>query len=399
MGQGKHTVGIVLRCDNAGNIERIIRDELGVPVSAMGGGSFASLVDQGSIAKSANFLMEVKKCGAAFNWELNIPLADGVETLYFGGMVLDDSLLIAGAKAKHDTLELYQELMQMHNEQTNALRTALKTRVEQARSSAEQDNTLYNELSKLNNELITLQRELAKKNMELQRLDELKNQFLAIAAHDLRNPLDVILSYSEFLLDETELVLNKEHYEFLSIIHTSSQFMLQLVNDLLDISTIEAGKLELNLQPSDLIALATHNITLNNVLAKKKGLYIVFDYAPDLPTMLIDPGKINQVLNNLISNAIKYSHPDSRIEISITHVGEYITITIKDYGKGIPEDALGKLFKPFGRLSTAGTAGEKSVGLGLAICHKIIQAHQGKIWVESKQEAGSTFYVALPVPG
>jgi signal transduction histidine kinase len=245
--------------------------------------------------------------------------------------------------------------------------------------------------------LVTLQRELAKKNAELERLNRQKNEFLGMAAHDLRSPLGVIWSYSEFLLNEISDQLNDEHLEFLSIVKQSSEFMLNLVDDLLDVSAIESGKLQLNLEPTDLTALVEHNVTLHRILAEKKQIHLTLYCEGDLPNIQLDPAKIQQVLDNLITNAVKYSFPARSVEIRVDRRGEEALISVRDEGPGIPADELDSLFTWFGTTSVKATDGEKSIGLGLAIVRKIVRGHRGRIWVESEVNQGTTFYVSLPL--
>jgi signal transduction histidine kinase len=257
--------------------------------------------------------------------------------------------------------------------------------------------TLRKNLLSANNELSNLGRELQKKNAELVKLNDLKNQFLGMAAHDLRNPIGVILTYSDFILEEAGKVLGEEHRQFLTTIHKSSDFMLSILNDLLDITKIESGRLELDLEPADLTALIDHNVTLNRVLAVKKSIQIQFQHDEDLPPTPVDRGKIDQVLNNLISNAVKFSVAGTTVVVRAFRSDGQVTVSVKDEGPGIPEEERQKLFRPFSRTSVQSTGGEKSTGLGLAIVKKIIQGHRGKIWVESGIGIGSTFYFTLPL--
>jgi signal transduction histidine kinase len=192
-------------------------------------------------------------------------------------------------------------------------------------------------------------------------------------------------------------LLSEEDLEFLSIIQSSSEFMLHMVEDLLDVSAIESGRLNLNLQPTDLSALVEHNVMLNRVLAEKKQIHLSFQATGDLPTSLLDPAKIEQVLNNLISNAVKFSYPASSVAIRVCKDQDRALISVKDEGQGIPADEIDKLFKWFGKTSIKGTKGEGSAGLGLAIARRIVLGHQGTIWVESEAGKGSTFYVSLPI--
>lgn len=257
--------------------------------------------------------------------------------------------------------------------------------------------TLRRTMVGLNNDLSNLNRELQKKNAELVKLNDLKNQFLGIAAHDLRNPLGAIHTLSEFLLDEAGERLSQEHLQFIEVIHSSSRFMLTLLDQLLDIARIEAGRLDLDIQPADMIALVKSCVDLNQVIASKKRIRIRFDHYEFIPIVEMDSMKIEQVLHNLISNAVKYSPPDTLVTVSVFLSGENITVSVADQGPGIPPQDIQNLFKPFSRTSVKAPGGEKSTGLGLAIVHKIVLGHLGKIWVESKVGLGSTFYFSLPL--
>jgi signal transduction histidine kinase len=354
--------GFILLCDRQGKILRIIHNSFGDRASIFPEQPLAAVVDQSSVSKSLDFLATVRAEGAVFDWELNFPLAGKLTALYFTGYTLDSHLLIVARPPDFGRSQLY-----------------------------------YDQLSRLNNELSTLHRELAKKNAILEQLNTQKNQFLGMAAHDLRTPLNVILAYSEFVLEEAAEVLSQEHLEFISIIRSSSQFMFQVIDDLLDIAQIEAGKLNLDRQPTDIISLVAHNINLNRVLMAKQQRQLVFQHPEHLPELLVDAAKIEQVLNNLITNAAKFSGPGSTVTVSLTRQQDTVIISVKDEGRGIPEAELGRLFKPFGRTSVQSTTGERSTGLGLVIVRKIVEGHQGKIWVESEVGKGSTFYFSLPL--
>ncbi len=397
MKEQKPDIGIVFLCDLDGTVLEVIRDELGLTDRIHTGKSLSTIVDRGSLGKSLNFIVEIKSKGAAFDWQLGVPILDLVEVLSFAGALWNERLLIVAAKTADGLEKLVNELTQMGNEQINSLRSAMKAHADLKKNQKQKESTLYDELGRLNNELANLQRELTKKNIELEKLNEEKNRFLGIAAHDLRNPLNAIQMYSEFLSDEASEILTPEQIEFVSIIHSSSQFMLRLVNDLLDVAKIESGKLELDLTRTDLIDLIRHNVTLNNTMASKKNISIDFHYDQDIPETLVDTAKIEQVLNNLIVNAIKFSNQGSVINVKVARSGKEAVISVKDQGQGIPDGEIDKLFKPFQRTSVRSTGGEDSTGLGLAIVRKIVMGHQGTVWVESEVGKGSTFYVALPL--
>lgn len=231
---------------------------------------------------------------------------------------------------------------------------------------------------------------------KLRALNDQKNRFLGMAAHDLRNPIGGILGYSEMILEEEGL--DEEVKTLVTKIQSSSQFMLRLLNDLLDISQIESGKLDLNLQRTDLVRLVTQNVELNRIIAGKKNIKVELQHGPDVPELDIDGSKIEQVLSNLISNGIKYSFPNTTVTVTLERLPEEVLIRVQDQGQGIPAEELHKVFQEFQKTSVKSTAGEKSTGLGLAIVKKIVEGHRGRIGVESEVGKGSTFYVSLPLP-
>lgn len=253
------------------------------------------------------------------------------------------------------------------------------------------------ELQEVNQKLLEAQRELREKNKELEKVNAQKDRFLGMAAHDLRNPLGHISTVADILLEDLDGKITPQQRELLEITRSSSHFMLDLVNDLLDIAKIESGKLNLNLQETDLAALVSRNVAQNTALADKKQIHLEVEVPDDLPPLTVDPGKIEQVLNNLISNAIKYSYPDTTVKIQLARQNDGVLLSVADAGQGIPVDEQDKLFQPFERTSVTTTGGEKSTGLGLAIVKRIVEGHHGKIWVESSPGKGSTFYVLLPM--
>ncbi|MBT4137527.1 MAG: response regulator, partial [Candidatus Latescibacteria bacterium] len=256
---------------------------------------------------------------------------------------------------------------------------------------------LFDELQKRYEELNQVYREVDQKNKELESLNGLKNQFLGMAAHDLRNPLNVISNFSQFLSSDLAGQVDEEHLGFIDNIQKSSESMLNLVNDLLDISQIEAGKLNLNLARVDLQDVIVHNMTLNRLMADQKKISLTFQCKSDTTFSVVDAPKIDQVLNNLISNAIKFSQSATCIEVVLVQRDEMLVLSVKDQGQGIPEHEIPQLFQAFQKTSVKSTAGEKSTGLGLMIARKIVEGHGGKIWVESKSGHGSTFTFTLPL--
>jgi signal transduction histidine kinase len=233
---------------------------------------------------------------------------------------------------------------------------------------------------------------------ELKRLNEQKNQLLGMAAHDLRNPLTVVRGYADILTQQFLGPLNAQQEELLRRICASSRHMVELVNDLLDVSKIEAGRLDLHPEPTDLQEVVRSAVENCLPLAAPKKIELALSDHGPLPAT-VDRRRIEQVLNNLLDNAIKYSFSGSRVEIGLQRSSDEAIISVKDRGRGITAEQTERLFQAFGTDGKPGTEGEKATGLGLAIAHRMIQAHGGRIWVESEVGAGSRFHVALPLSG
>ena len=231
---------------------------------------------------------------------------------------------------------------------------------------------------------------------QLSKANAAKNRFLGMAAHDLRNPLASIRGLAEFLRDGVVGTLTADQLDLVKTIHGASQEMLLLVNELLDVATIEAGELKIAPEPSDVVELVEKAVYLSNIEANKKQTKIVFTPRERPAPRMLDPNKIRQVVDNLLSNAVKYSPPGSTISVELSAAGASITIAVRDQGPGIPVSERHKLFKDFGRTSVMPTGGEKSTGLGLAICRKIVDAHRGTISAENLPERGCVFRVTLP---
>jgi hypothetical protein len=232
---------------------------------------------------------------------------------------------------------------------------------------------------------------------QLVELNQLKSKFLGIAAHDLRSPIAIVESYVQLFLGDYLGEVPDAQRDILQRMDKSCQTMLSLIDDLLDVTAIEAGRLELETREVDLAAFLQECHATHAMLAKAKSIELALDLEPDLPGVVMDPDRINQVLNNLITNAIKYSFPNTVITLRARAMGCEAAIAVQDQGQGIPESELPKMFTDFGRTSVRPTGGEKSIGLGLAIVKRMVEAHGGRICVESQVGVGSTFTFTLPL--
>jgi signal transduction histidine kinase len=256
---------------------------------------------------------------------------------------------------------------------------------------------LKKNLIEINSELSNLSRELYKKNSDLIKLNQEKNKFLGIVAHDLRNPIGAIQGYSEILLYLQKDDLSYDTTSILRIINETSESTLMLLEELLDITKIESGNITLNKSKSDFKDLAQKTIIINNIIAQKKNISIKLISDVENIEFEFDRLKMEQVLNNLISNAIKFSYPGNDIFIKLSVSKNEIFVEVNDNGQGVPETEIGLLFKPLEKISVRSTAGEKSTGLGLSIAKSIVESHGGTIGVNTIQGKGSTFFFNLPI--
>jgi len=230
--------------------------------------------------------------------------------------------------------------------------------------------------------------------IELEKLSDLKNKFLGMAAHDLRNPLTSVMGFTDLILEMD--FENDKKREFLIIIQQESKQMLDLINDLLDVSVIESGKFDIVLRSENLKEVIESRIKLVSLSAKSKRIQIASDLE-DVNEIKFDKNRISQVLDNLLSNAIKFSEPETTIHVTLASSVDKVSFHIRDQGPGITPEEVPMLFSEFEKLSNRPTAGEKSTGLGMAIVKKIIDGHKGQISVQSEVGKGTEFTVSLRI--
>jgi signal transduction histidine kinase len=386
---------IVFLCDDSGKVLKVVQDDLGMESIIEPGVLFSSAVHRDNLGKALNFLLEIRTNGTAVGWEFNCPLGGGIESVHFAGFKEKQSILMTGAKSQKGLLQYFKSRVESKDQSATTAAEG-DSAVDRERIQRASESAYFDELTRLYNEISNMHRELAKKNVELERVNALKNQFLGMAAHDLRTSLWTIQMYSQFLVEEIRAAASEEQLRMLQTIMESSENLKNIVGDYLDIATIESGKLQLDLKPTDLLELCKNCIRLNGILAEKKQIRLNLEHQT-LPKLKVDTARIEQVLNNLIHNAIKFSPPQTEIRVALQRTDDEVIVCVEDQGVGIPSDKVDILFEPFEGGRTQGTEEEKGSGLGLAIARKVVQEHGGRIWVESEVGEGSKFSVSLPL--
>lgn len=347
---------LALSCAPDGTIVRVLRDDFGF---AREGALLSEVVDTGSASKAEMLVAELRDRAFIVGWELNVRDGSDARPLRFAGAAAGDSLVIFAAPVAHGG-----------------------------------DTRLYEELSRLNNEVINRERELARKGAALERLSADRNRVIAIAAHDLRNPLTIVAAYAGLLLREA--AVSGDHALYVEEISNSARFMMQLVEEMLDSTLLESRRKDLDLQTVDLIEAGRHAATINRVRAERKGITVAFETSAERALIRADAVKLRRIVNNLVVNAIKFSPPNTTVTVRVRVSGSNAIFDVLDEGVGIPAEKLGLIFEPFRTLGETGTAGEKSTGLGLAIVKQLAELHGATVRAESEVGRGSTFSVSFP---
>ena len=226
--------------------------------------------------------------------------------------------------------------------------------------------------------------------------DRMKSEFLANMSHELRTPLNSIIGFSKIILGGIDGELNKKQQEDLAAILNSGTHLLGLINDILDLSKIESGRVELNREEFDLIDLIRQVVTTGEGLIKDKSVKIEMNIDPNLSYVYADKTRIQQVLLNLLSNATKFTD-EGKIYVSAKLENEQCYIAVTDTGMGIPEDKIDRAFDKFRQLDQGTARLRGGSGLGLTISKKFVEMHGGRIWVSSTEGVGSTFHFTLPL--
>ncbi|HXJ29991.1 MAG TPA: response regulator [Gemmatimonadales bacterium] len=248
-------------------------------------------------------------------------------------------------------------------------------------------------------ERVRAEEELRRARAAAETANRTKSDFLAKMSHELRTPLNSIIGFSEMLADETFGALNEKQHRYIENVLTSGRLLLQVINDILDLSKVEAGRMELSLAQFEVAEALDEVRALMESLAERKHHIMEVDVEPGLPSIVADPAKFRQIAVNLLSNAIKFTPDGGRIRIAARRPpGEpMIEVAVTDTGIGIAPEDTRRIFREFEQLDSEYVREQQGTGLGLALTKKLVELHGGRIQVESELERGSTFRFYLPL--
>lgn len=389
--------GVILTCDRSGMVLAVEKNNTSIPDDHFKGKLLPELAPPHERGMIMSLIAETHSSDASFGKTVHFDVENVKAKFFLSSVRLGEKMMVVASQTRTDFEAFLGEMMSINNEQTNELRRRIKLQYSpDPLKSLEVNNIDLQEFTRLNNELVNMQRELARKNKQLTHLNEEKNRFLGMAVHDLRNPLSVILSSAEIVLEEAGDI-SEEGRMFLERISELAGFMFAIVDDLLDFSVIESGRVTLKPEDVDLSRFITRTIGLQSAIAQRKNINILLKEETGGLHCFIDGRRMEQVLTNLLVNAIKFSFPGTVVTVTIKKVDESVLISVEDQGQGIPEAELKSLFQPFVKMSVKPTGGEKSTGLGLMIVKKIVESHSGTITCESTVGVGTRFTIRLPV--
>jgi signal transduction histidine kinase len=237
--------------------------------------------------------------------------------------------------------------------------------------------------------------ELEARQKESERLNQLKSEFMASISHELRTPLHTIIGFTELLEEEGEGPLNFKQARFMHHIRVDSEHLLGLINDVLDLSRIEAGGLHLRTQPVGVLHLVAESINAIKPYADSRSVTIRMGGELEC-SVIADPLRLRQILYNLLSNGAKFTGPGGEVHVDAAVEGDTVRITVSDTGMGIAPEERTRIFDKFYQVGLTPVGVREGTGLGLAICKQLVEMQNGTIWVESELGKGSKFHFTLP---
>jgi signal transduction histidine kinase len=240
------------------------------------------------------------------------------------------------------------------------------------------------------------QQELARAKTVAEAANHAKSEFLANMSHELRTPLNAIIGFSDVLSEQIYGPLNPSQHTCVNDVLESGQHLLSLVNDVLDLAKIESGTMDMQWESVDLVALAARLVQMSRERAVRLGIQVRGDVCPSLTCVRADERRLKQLLYNFISNALKFTPEGGEVTIHARQSEQNVVLSVSDTGVGIPAAEQERIFESFYQVDSTLTKNKQGTGLGLALVRRIADLHEGRVWVESELNVGSTFFFEWP---
>ena len=382
---------IAARCGADGIVTEVLHDRLKLEDRLLPGQPLTSIAVATSQSKMLSFIRKIVDSGAALDWDVDIAFEHEALPVFFSGYRTTFGIVVIGSAKSRSIKELRCDLLRIAGKEHEGRGDGPE------QLNAARPKNIGDQLAQLGGKLLSAQQEVVKKNLDLEEQKVKTFQTLGMVAHSLRNPASGILTATEYLIEDAGEGLGQKHVALLQSIARSSLFILQMVEEALDLSIIEGGKLKVSLQSTDLVALVKQSLILNERQAESRKIRL--DMFSEKPTIIVDLDRVKftQVIDNLVTNAIKFSSNDGKIEVRISLTSNNASVSVHDEGPGISAARMDTIFEAFRTTGEGNGSIKGHIGLGLAISRRIAEGHGGTINVKSEVGKGSTFTVELPI--
>jgi signal transduction histidine kinase len=397
MALSPQNAAIVLLSRTNGTLIEVLYDELGVSSRIGPGTDFTELVIPSSRRKAARFLRTVQGSHSALDWELSVKLQHAVPSFFFSGCLTDDGMVIVGTKDAISDVPISADLVAAAGESAGGLKQAFTEFGARRDAMVAKERSLNFRLSQLEQAMAHSQAEHGEAGLARRATGSKQIRVLEMAAHDLQNPISGVLAATQFLIEDAADRLDPRQVSLLHSIGSSSRTMLRVLDDMLEIPTIDAALPHMDFQPTDLRTLVEQSVSMVRPVAEQRRVQVELTAGDGIPPLSADPVRMSQVLQDLLAAAVKWSRPGGRVALTVTARWNHAVITIANDGPDSSAEAVKYLLGPHDLRRLKGGLAEARAALTLGRVKRIIEAHRGTTQAESSQDQGFALTLTLPI--
>jgi signal transduction histidine kinase len=388
---------VALLCRSNATLTEVIYDEIGLPPRFVPGSDFTALAVASNLRKATRFLRTIHASRSALDWELNIKLPHGITSLFFSGCVIEGGLVIIGTKEALTASPLPDPLLAASETAPSNFKQAITDLSIRREARVSSQRILTQKLSQLEQFLARTQSEAADSSLPARKIGSKQIRILEMAAHDLRNPVSGVLAASQFLLEDAAPRLEEHQIALLRSIGASSRLMLRLLEDMLEIPSIDSSGMKMYFQVTDIRSLVEQSVAMIRPLAEPRRVRIEVSADAEVPTLAADPVRMSQALHDLLASAIRWSQFGGKVTVSVSARREYAVVSIVNENPESAAEAMKHLLAPVDLRRLKGGLAEARTALTLASVKRTIDAHRGVIQSDCGVDKEATVTVMLPI--